>query len=323
MGKKYEQHEMAHIQSLLRPWFTSVMEELPLKHLIVGVEMGDNTRHIHLQGCAYFDELTPLNTFSKTVEKHAPLEMEKVTCWKKACIADYVTANVPYCKKEGRFEEFGELPVAGQKKQSLQVCMDAINEGERNPRALRAKYPMVMSRHSAFISQYLVDTYKAPSVDVVLYPWQEEIVQLLEKNVKPHDREVIFICDPNGGAGKTTLLRYLISNYKDRIHACSPMGDAKIGDLAFMIPETGMDMFICDVSRCGELPYALLEGVKNGLVTSTKYASVNKMFPTPHVVVLTNLDASQLDRSRFTSDRFKIVSLTTDAGSSTIELFKK
>ena len=323
METHYTESDVPTVQAMLCDWVSRARNHCPLQHIVVGVELGHKERHLHLQGCAYFSENFKLNDFATAFTESAPPEVGEVTFWKKACKYDYVKFNVPYCKKDGHFYEWGELPLRGQKSSLLEQCMVDIRGGMRNLRELRANHPAVMARYEVFVKAYLNDTYVHPVQALNFYPWQQQIVDLLEKCITPHHREVLFICDPNGGAGKTTLLMYLVAKYKDRVYAISPTTEVRSHDLAYMLPDGGMELFICDVSRSANIPYEFIEMVKNGYVTSTKYHGINKMFPQPHVVVFTNLDESQLERTKLSADRLNVVSLTTDAGSGTAELFKQ
>ena len=145
---------------------------------------------------------------------------------------------------------------------------------------------------------------------VSLRPWQEE---MFEKLQKPSDREVIWICGMQGNEGKSYFQAYLESWFGyarvarldlrnrpcDLLHALSKR------------PLTSTDVFLFNLTRPKEkddaVSYAVIESIKDGYATATKYNSTTIRFKTPNVVaVFANEypDFSQLSNDRWSC--FKI-----------------
>ncbi len=66
---------------------------------------------------------------------------------------------------------------------------------------------------------------------------------------------------------------------------------------------------IWDIPRSskGNVSYATLEAVKNGLICNTKYETGVKVFNPPHVIVFANFPPD--DESQLSADRWHIISL--------------
>jgi len=118
-------------------------------------------------------------------------------------------------------------------------------------------------------------------------PWHVATLNHIEANLtKWIARVVLWIYDSKGGCGKTTFAEYLENKYPNKVQYLEP---AKHQDLARLIDED-KQIFIIDVQKAGSdnIPYTLLESIKNGRVVSTKYEPEQKRIIRPIVIILSN-----------------------------------
>ena len=146
----------------------------------------------------------------------------------------------------------------------------------------------------------LVDVYT-----VSLRPWQEE---MFEKLKKTSDREVIWVCGVQGNEGKSFFQAYVeswlgyarVARLDLRNRPCDVLHALAKRPLA------STDVFLFNLTRPKEkddvVSYAVIESIKDGYATTTKYNSTTIRFKTPNVVaVFANEypDFSQLSKDRW------------------------
>ena len=139
-----------------------------------------------------------------------------------------------------------------------------------------------------------------------LRPWQKE---LLEKLKQPSDREVIWVCGMDGNEGKSFFQAYVESWFGYARVARSDLRN-RPGDVLHALakrPLTSTDIFLFNLTRANEkedaVSYTVIESLKDGYATTTKYNSTVIRFKTPNVVaVFANElpDFSQLSLDRWT-----------------------
>lgn len=119
-----------------------------------------------------------------------------------------------------------------------------------------------------------------------LYDWQKEIMDIVKGPV--HDRKIYWFWDQTGNKGKSSLAKHLCMFYR----CCLCGGGAKDNFFAInkFLENTDLDIVIFDIPRCSfnSISYKTIEGVKNGLIFSSKYESGQIMFNSPHVIVFAN-----------------------------------
>lgn len=273
--------------------------ENTFSYLIFGHEVGDNGTP-HLQG--YFILQTKLRLRQIKLLPgfaRAHLEVSRGTPAQAAL----------YCKKDGNFEEFGELPQGNQgKRTDFEQLKEWIKEQNPAPtlRDVGELFPSLLGRYPRAVQQFINLFGQRPAlVDGPLRPWQQRIVELV--NLAPDDRRIIFVVDPDGKKGKSWLTRYWYSNRTDM----QRLSIGKRDDLAFAI-DTTKKLFVFDVPR-GQLQYlqhSVLEQLKDQMIFSPKYESQSKILPTKvHVVVFTN---EEPDRTLMTPDRYQVILLPPD-----------
>lgn len=131
-----------------------------------------------------------------------------------------------------------------------------------------------------------------------LYTWQAELEKELLGPV--NDRKIIWICGKNGNEGKTAFVKYM-----NWYHSYQFVTGGKTGDIGESLKDwlSSAKGVIVDYPRNmdpEEYCYDTLEMFKNGMMSLTKYKSVNRSFTSKHLVVFSNhlpkLDAMSEDR---------------------------
>jgi hypothetical protein len=209
-----------------------------------------------------------------------------------------------YCKKDGDWDEYGELPAGKQgQRTDFDELKEWIKEQPERPadREVAEEFPSLWGRYRSSCISFM-DLF-SPSPKLVegnLRGWQEELNGRVSGDA--NDRDILFVVDENGNSGKSWLTRYWYSERADDIQMLSI---GKRDDLAYAIDPT-KSLFVFDVPRGGMefLQYTILEQLKNRVVFSPKYDSRNKILKkTPHVVVFCN---EEPDRNKMSRDRFKV-----------------
>lgn len=139
-----------------------------------------------------------------------------------------------------------------------------------------------------------------------LYPWQKEIEKVYLS--EPDDRSIHWYWESNGNIGKSAFVKYMVVK-----HGCLFCDGGKKADLMNLVFNNDMNTcrgIIWDLPRStkGNISYATLEAVKNGLICNTKYETGVKVFNSPHVIVFANFPPD--DENQLSADRWKIIELT-------------
>jgi len=138
-----------------------------------------------------------------------------------------------------------------------------------------------------------------------LRPYQQQIVDLYL--TEPDDRKVYWFWEPTGNFGKSALVKYLCVTYG--VLFCD---GGKKADLINLVFNNDMDNCRCvvwDLPRGtkGNVSYATIEAVKNGLICNTKYETGYKYFNTPHIFIFANYEPDKPDE--LSHDRWVITKI--------------
>jgi hypothetical protein len=141
-----------------------------------------------------------------------------------------------------------------------------------------------------------------------LYPWQKEIESIYL--TEPDNRSIFWFWEEKGNVGKSAFVKYMIVKYKALY--CD---GGKKSDLMNLVFNSNMDECRCVIwdlprSTKGNISYATLECVKNGMVCNTKYETGTKVFNPPHIFVFANFPPD--DVSQLSLDRWKIKRLAQE-----------
>ena len=135
------------------------------------------------------------------------------------------------------------------------------------------------------------------------YPWQEELVQILEQ--EPDDRTIYWYWETVGRVGKSALAKWLC------VHKRALMAGGKANDVKYMIVKwkekygAWPTIIIWDIPRTQEgfVSYECIESVKNGCFFSGKYECEQVVMNSPHIICFANFEP---DYYKMSEDRWNV-----------------
>lgn len=154
--------------------------------------------------------------------------------------------------------------------------------------------------------------------NIVLRPWQSALESLIWQPAP--DRTINCYVDCKGGAGKSTFSDWLHFHYGlGRTCGRPKLGSGPTPTVQVLHPSRGVDMaylvrpatvFILDCPRQSSeyVPWATVEEIKNGFITSCKYQSTQKRFARPHVILFLN---QPIQEGTFSEDRINVINLAS------------
>lgn len=127
---------------------------------------------------------------------------------------------------------------------------------------------------------------------LLIHNWQSCLAEELTTEA-PDERMITWYVDFKGNTGKTYFCNYMLRQHQDRVIVMTTFnGVANTANLVKNMMNDGItpDIFLIDLPRQAEdnQIYGALEGIKNGMLTNTKYEASLVLFNTPHVVVFAN-----------------------------------
>lgn len=184
-------------------------------------------------------------------------------------VTDKVTASLNYCKKE-------ETRAPGKEPIEKKV----------------------------FVPDVVIDEMD----DLVPFPWQQEIIDMVSVKAKPGDRTIYWYWCKNGNSGKTTLAKHIHLLHKDVTLAVN--GNAKDIKCAAAKFLEGHNLHICMFTfpRTVEnyVSYAALEDMKDGFFFSGKYESGMVHINPPHVICFANFEPK---KKGISNHKWKIIEI--------------
>lgn len=267
-------------------------------YLVYQREKCPTTGRMHLQGYVEMKDKERFSAMKKWLPKHVH--------WEKRKKSAEEAAN--YCKKEegrpyGDYYEEGTIskPEPG-KRNDLGEFMEAVRAGN-SKRQLVEEYPEVCAKYPRFVTEYIRMT-KDDNVERLMeytprYNWQKEVLEILQ--CPADDRTIIWVYDPFGNSGKTYLSRHLVD-----AHGAFYTNGGKGADICFQYEYQKIVIFDYVRDSADFVNYGVIEQLKNGILTSSKYESCTKRFNHPHVIVFANFQCAQ---GKFSRDRLKVIEL--------------
>ena len=182
-----------------------------------------------------------------------------------------------------------------------------LSEGEVHEECLTQEY------------KYALELYKQHEkrIDVkavILRPWQRDAFKLLQQ--PPNDRTVVWIYDERGNIGKSWFQNYVEAYYgRSRIFRCDLRTKHK--DVCHILKNRSLstvDIFLFNDTRSivtdTKVVYRILEDIKDGAATASKYDTKVVKFKTPNqVVVFSNTIP---EKKNLSIDRWQIFRTSTD-----------
>lgn len=255
-----------------------------IRYCVFGIEVGEKGTP-HLQGYVEFVGSIRLNAMKEL------LGCDRMHIEKRMGTAKQAR---DYCMKDGRVWESCEFQERNEqgRRTDLESVYEAIKDGMNQDDVLDS-FPTEYIKYKKALDSIIQrrDEKKdeldavAEEESVTLKEWQDNLFNELKG--KASKEKIIWITDKNGKSGKSFLSRYLINNLKSVFYS----NDFNVNNNAYAYH--GQKIVIFDLPRgyarkAESKEYDILEGLKNGLLFSSKYESKTKRFPIPHVVVLSN-----------------------------------
>lgn len=138
------------------------------RYIVVGFELGE-TRTPHIQGYVYFDNAISFDSIKNKLPR-AHIEKQKAKDNSKAAL---------YCKKDGDFYEWGQLPEQGKRSDLKDIATRAAS-GE-NIETLRKDYP---AQCMMYTKQILALTRKNNNKECQVYIYKgEDLIRWVSQNL--------------------------------------------------------------------------------------------------------------------------------------------
>ena len=184
-----------------------------------------------------------------------------------------------------------------QQQETGQVVEELLKSSNIDPRSLRSEYSKALEIIN--VPDKITDT---------LRPWQQKLFG----DIKPSDRDIIWVIGRKGAEGKSWFQKYLVQLYGSHRVFHTTIEKRTDGILHALSKRLLplIDIFIFNIPRSFSIdfiPYNLFEQLKDGEAISTKYDSKCLRFKTPNILlVFANYMPSQVKMS---FDRWQIFNI--------------
>lgn len=214
------------------------------------MEVAETTGTPHFQGAVIFKAKQRFTAVTKLLD-----EVKTGVHWGK--MRKSWARNVIYCTKDiekhGDWSRvFGNCPEANRWKPWEQAVMD--------------------------------DEY----ANVKWWPWQEECLKIARAPADP--RKVHWFWEPTGKSGKSYLMKWMFLNFR-----CI-LGGGKKADVFYQVQKhfevhsLAPQLVLLDIPRASQkfCSYGVMEDLKNGMVSASKYEGGRYAFKSPVLIVFSN-----------------------------------
>lgn len=241
---------------------------LDYNYIIIGLETCPTSGLVHLQG--YINLI-------KTVKLGGMKKIHQKAHWEAALGSDI--DNQRYCSKEEVLFESGTPVLPGSHKRRHERLY------EEDPDTLRLDNPSIFVRIQSDKLNSEWKTVCEEGFPYDLYRWQLELLDILAQPAD--DRTICWVYGADGNDGKTKFSKHLAGK-EDWMRI--PGG--KNADMLYLYMMKPTRNLVLDVPRCHSdfLNYAVLEQIKDRMITSTKYEPAQvTLKENVHVVVMANV----------------------------------
>jgi len=280
--------------------YDTIYYDLPhdnVTYMIFQEEVGESgTRH--LQGYCELAEAQRLSWLKNHVNNDAHWAMRRgsqeqaiIYCSKEETrVGGPYILGVPSISQQGR-------------RTDLEKALSLVTDGASNW-DLMQQYPSVMARYQRFINDYR-STLNQNAVLSRFEPytpragWQTELAALL--NGPPDRRKVYVYTDSIGNTGKSWFAERFLPS------ASMIISSGRFEDIAYTFVQRELTKIVYfDYGRDGmdTFPYRMVEKLKDGCITSTKYECRTVYFEPLHVVIFSN---HSIDMNKLSVDRWHFI----------------
>lgn len=283
--------QRSYVFTLNNPATTELPELVNARYISWQLEEGE-TGTRHLQG--YVELVKPMRLAG--MKKWLPTAHFEARRGTRDQARDYTMKDDT--RVEGPFER-GQFTTAQGARSDISAVRDAIAAGT-SKRELFEEYPDIAAKYPRYIDtmlRYQVDDQAERIIDYIpRYTWQRDILEIVAGPADP--RKIYWVYDRAGNRGKTYLAKHLVDKY----NAYYTNGGKSV-DLTYAYG--GQPVVVFDYVRESKdfVGYGVIEQLKNGILMSTKYESVTKRFPVPHVFVFANFEPEE---GKFSVDRLHL-----------------
>ena len=279
-----------------------------VNYLVFGDEVAKTTGREHFQGYVELEERRRLTWLKKN---------PKPNNWHWAPRWSTPEKAGNYCKKEGRFWEFGERSdlraKAGGERGATTTASDwqtakARIQKHKSWRAV-ANDPALtnyLRRAMPWARDAFANRPRRPLhlwMDKPGFRWQGKVARFLV-GTRADDRSILWIVDARGGRGKSKFCKWLLAN----LGACS-FSNESLKNTANAYD--GQSVVFIDVPREDQFfNFASAEKLKDACLFNDKYECCTKWGRrSPHVLVFTNHPPPRDVTARLTLDRLHVLDL--------------
>ena len=153
--------------------------------------------------------------------------------------------------------------------------------------------------------------YTSVDDNITLRPWQQEAMSYLEK---PTDRQIIWVYGQHGNEGKTWFQRHIQTIYGNQRVARLEI-QIKTPSLLHVLRKKELatiNIFLFNMPRSNEDPcnYEILEAIKDGFSTASKYDTEIINFNSPNVLMV--FANCYPEKRKLSQDRLLILRISQD-----------
>ena len=180
------------------------------------------------------------------------------------------------------------------------IVEEVIKAVEIEPKSLRKEYSKALNVYCDGKRETKIDSLKF---------WQSEILETM----KPSYREIIWIKGSKGAEGKSWFQDYLEQHYGSKrvFRTTVHRNPESILHTLSKRSLTLVDVFIFNIPRSfnvENVPYTLLEDLKDGQAITSKYDSKELRFASPNIVILFSNEGPCVEK--LSQDRWKIYTIS-------------
>ena len=269
--------------------------------------MGRN-KYIQCKGCLKELRIDTLKRHSKVCKARTIVKysMKRCEICNKSMISWHLKRHLKIHRKDDKVDILKNVKEDQSKYEDKaktgKILEEVIKAEEIEPKSLRKEYSEALNVYCDVRRERKIDSLKS---------WQSKLLE----NMKPSYREIIWVEGSEGAEGKSWFQEYLEQHYGSKrvfrttvnknpesiLHTLSKRSLSLVDVFIFNIPRS---------FKVQDVPYTLLEDLKDGQAITSKYDSKVLRFASPNVVILFSNEEPCSDK--LSRDRWKIYTIFGD-----------